>query len=88
MYMPSDALYTPLCKLDIPKKEHQSTQQYLNKHFEELLSCFYPMRTQVYDKTLVELNGVAENNVFTILPTQFTVDFKGKFAIIKAKNPR
>jgi len=88
MQISSDILYKPLCKLDIPKKKYQSTQQYLNKHFEELLSCFYSMRSQVYDKTLVELKGIDEKSVLTILPTQFTVDFKGKFAIIKAKIPR
>lgn len=88
MQASSDTLYKPLCKLDIPKKKHQSTKQYLNKHFEELLSCFYSRSSQVYDKTLVELQGIDEKSVLTILPTQFTVDFKGKFAIIKAKIPR
>jgi len=76
--------YTKLCRLDIAKKQHQSTQHFLNESFDTLLECFYPMKSIVVNHTLVELNGMIERTALTIIPTKFTVDFKDDFANIKA----
>lgn len=74
--------YKFLCKIDAIRKEYQSTTHFLNQHFAKLLTCFYPMSTQVINKTLVELKGMDESSVLTITPTRFTVDFKDEFANI------
>lgn len=74
--------YQQLCKIDTTKKESQSTIIFLNKYFDKLLTCFYPMSTQVHNKTLVELKGIDERSTLTITPTKFTVDFKDEFANI------
>lgn len=74
--------YKSLCRIDAIKEEHQSTEKFLNQHFAKLLTCFYPMSTQVINKTLVELKGMDESSVLTITPTRFTVDFKDEFANI------
>lgn len=73
-----------LCQLNVVKKQYQSTEHFLNEHFNKLLECFYPMSTQIINHTLVETKGVIETTVLTIIPTKFTVDFKDQFANIKA----
>lgn len=78
----SDDKYSFLCKIDAKKTKYQSTKSFLNEHLEKLLSCFYPMSTQIFDKTLTTLNGVNESSVITITPTKFKVDFNDEFANI------
>ncbi len=82
MLVSSPDKYKLLCKINTPKKKHQSTSHFLNEQFDQLLTCFYPMSTQVFNKTLVELKGVDESIILTIIPTKFTVDFKDEFANI------
>lgn len=74
--------YKFLCKIDTSKKENQSTIVFLNKYFDELLPCFYPMSTKVHNKTFVELKGMVERSILIVTPTKFTVDFKDEFANI------
>lgn len=71
-----------LCKIDTIKKEYQPTIKFLNKNFDKLLACFYPMSTQVLNRTFVELKGIDEKSVLTVTPTKFTVEFKDEFANI------
>jgi len=79
----SDKLaYKLLCKIDTTNKEKQSKIIFLNKYFDQLLTCFYPMSTQIHNKTLVELKGMDERSTLTVTPTKFTVDFKDEFANI------
>ena len=78
--------YNFLCKIKTTKKKFQSTKHFLDEHFDKLLTCFYPMSTQVFDKTLVELKGVDENSVLVVIPIKFTVDFKDEFANISVLN--
>lgn len=75
--------YKLLCRLDIAKKQSNSTEHFLNENFNRLLSCFYSMNSHVVSYTLVETKGVMERIVFIIAPTKFTVDFKDDFANIK-----
>ena len=75
--------YKYLCQLNIKKKQHQSTEHFLNENFERVLECFYHMNTKVVNHTLVETKGLIERTVLTIIPTKFTVDFKDDFANIK-----
>jgi hypothetical protein len=75
--------YKFFCKLDIKKKQYESTQHFLNRNFDKLLDCFYPMSSKVVNHTLIETKGVIERTVLTITPTKFTVDFKDDFANIK-----
>ena len=75
--------YKLLCRLDISKKQYQSTEHFLNENFNKLLTCFYPMSTQIVNHTLVETKGVIERTVLIIIPTRFTVEFKDQFANIK-----
>jgi len=74
--------YKFFCKVNVKKEQYESTQHYLNKNFDKLLDCFYPMSTKVTNYTLVEMRGIIERTVFTIIPTKFTVDFKDDFANI------
>ena len=75
--------YKLLCRLDISKKQYQSTYDFLNENFNKLLPCFQPMSTKVINYTLVETKGMMERTVLIIVPTKFTVDFKDDFANIK-----
>lgn len=74
--------YKSLCKIDAIKTKYQSIEHFLNQNFDKLLFCFYPMSTQVINKTLVESKGMDERSILTITPTKFTVDFKDEFANI------
>ena len=75
--------YELLCQLKIKKTPYQSTENFLNENFNELLPCFYRLSSQVVNHTLVETRGVMEKTVLTIIPIKFTVDFKDDFANIK-----
>ena len=74
--------YKFLCRLNIKKKQYQSTEHFLNENFDRVLECFYSMSTKVVNHTLIETKGVIERTVLTIIPTKFTVDFKDDFANI------
>lgn len=74
--------YKQQCKIDFAKKDSQLTIDFLNEHFDHLIACFYPMSTQVHNKTLFELEGMSEKSILTVTPTKFTVDFKDEFANI------
>jgi len=73
---------TFLCKVNIKRKKYQSTKHYLNKNFNKILPCFYPMGTKIVNKTLVEMKGIFERTEMIIIPTKFTVDFNDQFANI------
>lgn len=71
-----------LCQIDIKKEKYQSTYNYLSENFDKLFECFYPMSTRVNNIGYIETKGILERVEITILPTQFTVDFKDEFANI------
>lgn len=72
-----------LCRFKVKGKEKPSnTREFLNKHYDKLLQCFYPMASKVINATLVELRGIKETNQVIITPTRFTVDFNKQFANI------
>jgi hypothetical protein len=71
-----------LCKVKEKKEKKETTYHYLNRNFNKILPCFYPMTTKITNKTLVELKGIIERTEFIIVPTEFTVDFNDQFANI------
>ncbi|MBL0687263.1 MAG: hypothetical protein JJV95_04175 [Sulfurospirillum sp.] len=75
--------YKFLCQLDVSKKKYRSAEYFLNKNFDKLLECFYPMSTNVVNYTVIETKGIIEKTVLIIIPTKFIVEFKGQFANIK-----
>jgi len=74
--------FKSVCKINVTKKDHQSTIDFLNINFNNILICFYPMASQVINKTFVGLKALDERSVLTINPVKFTVDFKDEFANI------
>ena len=78
----SEDLATVSCKTTIEKNKKQSTIMLLNENFDELLQCFYPMSSRLINRTLIENQGVREIIELTIVPIEFTVDFKDQFATI------
>ncbi len=71
-----------LCRLVNIKTKEQTSQDFLNEKYEDLLECFYPSNSRIAFYSNIELKGVLEENELTILPTKFTVDFKDEFANI------
>jgi hypothetical protein len=82
LMLKTDAKIASTCRVKIKKKSNQATLEFLNKNFNKILPCFYPYSSKIQNKTLVELKGVKDKSVLTILPIQFTVDFKDQFANI------
>lgn len=72
-----------LCSVAIKKvNKYEPILDVLNKNYNKILPCFYPLSTKMTNRTYVENGGVLETTELIILPVKFTVDFNDQFANI------
>ena len=73
---------TKRCNLPIRYDFKTSKELFLKKHFDVLLSCFYPKKTHMLVRGEYHLNSYYDRVELIIEPVRFTVDFKDEFATI------
>lgn len=73
-----------LCKLPLKKTKEEPLNQFLVKHFDEILPCFYPLSTHLISWNEQRLRQASDRIELIIEPVRFTVDFKDEFATINA----
>ena len=72
-----------LCTLPLYNTQNLPLEQFLRKHYDEILPCFYPLSTHLLSRREQYLKHGNDRVELVIEPVRFTVDFKDEFATIK-----
>lgn len=82
--IPYEGKAQKLCTIELPHPQNLSKEQFLRKHFDDILPCFYQLSSHLLawnDQYAKHGNDRIE---LVIEPVRFTVDFKDEFATINA----
>ncbi len=82
--VPFEGKQYPLCQVPLHKSDEIPTVQFLNKHFEAILPCFYSLSTRMLSHNEQSEKFTNDRVEVVIGPVRFTVDFKDEFATINA----
>lgn len=73
-----------LCTLPLQKKEKESTTRFLNRHFDEILPCFYANKAHINSWNEHRLKQANDRIEVILEPIRFTVEFKDDCVTINA----
>ncbi|ARU47547.1 hypothetical protein [Sulfurospirillum diekertiae] len=82
--IPYEGKAQKLCSIELSNTQNLPKEQFLRKHFDDILPCFYQLSSHLLawdDQYLKHGNDRIE---LVIEPVRFTVDFKDEFATINA----
>lgn len=82
--IPYEGKAQKLCSIKLSNTQNFPKEQFLRKHFDDILPCFYQLSSHLLawdDQYLKHGNDRIE---LVIEPVRFTVDFKDEFATINA----
>lgn len=82
--VPYDGKVQKLCTLPLANTSNLSKEQFLRKHFDDILPCFYQLSTHLLSWNDQYLKHGNDRIELVIEPIRFTVDFKDEFATINA----
>lgn len=71
-----------VCKIQDSIKNGETSYQFLNRHKDELFTCFSASKIHIKDKSKLEDKNFYSNLILTVSPIRFEVEFKPDFAII------
>jgi flagellar motility protein FlgQ len=73
-----------LCTIELVNTQNLPTEQFLQKHFDTILPCFYQLSAHLLTWDEQHLRHSNDRIEIVIEPVRFTVDFKDEFATINA----
>ena len=73
-----------LCTIELNRDTTLSLEQFLKKHFDTILPCFYSLSTHVLANHDGNPNLYKDRVELVIAPVRFTVVFKDEFATINS----
>ena len=73
-----------LCTIELSNPTNLPEEQFLQKHFDTLLPCFYQLSAHLLSWDDQYLKHANDHIEIVIEPVRFTVDFKDEFATINA----
>jgi hypothetical protein len=73
-----------LCSVPFKPSKELPLDQWLRKHFDLILPCFYPLSAHLNSWSEQRLKQANDRIELVIEPVRFTVDFKDEFATINA----
>ena len=71
-----------LCSIPLPYASSLSKIDFLRKHFDDVLPCFYPLSIRLIGWNNQYTKRTQDTIELIIEPVRFTVDFKDEFATI------
>lgn len=82
--VPYEGKSQKLCTLELSNAQNLPKEQFLRKHFDEILPCFYQLSSHILSWNEQHLKQGSDRIELVIEPVRFTVDFKDEFATINA----
>ena len=82
--IPFEGKTQKLCTVALPNPQHLPKEQFLRKHFDDILPCFYQLSSHLLAWNEQYLKHGNDRIELIIEPVRFTVDFKDEFATINA----
>lgn len=71
-----------LCTLKLSNTQNLPKEEFLRKHFDDILPCFYSLSSHLLSWNEQHLKAGNDRIELVIEPVRFTVDFKDEFATI------
>ena len=82
--IPFEGKAQKLCTVALPNPQQLPKEQFLRKHFDDILPCFYQLSSHLLAWNEQYLKHGNDRIELIIEPVRFTVDFKDEFATINA----
>lgn len=82
--IPYEGKVQKLCTLELANTQNLSKEQFLRKHFDTILPCFYQFSSHLLARNEQYQKHGNDRIELVIEPVRFTVDFKDEFATINA----
>jgi len=82
--IPYEGKAQTLCTIELSNPKNLPKEQFLQKHFDTILPCFYQLSAHLLSWDDQYLKHGKDQVEIVIEPVRFTVDFKDEFATINA----
>ena len=82
--IPYEGKLQELCTIELTNPLNLPKEQFLRKHFDDILPCFYQISSHLLAWNEQHLKHGNDRIELVIEPVRFTVDFKDEFATINA----